>query len=78
MQIRCYQCHKPFALGKEAVHAALDEVTEGNLSHYNAQCPHCRRVNRVSRDELMRAAPDWSETKTEPETKPESQDTFSV
>jgi phage FluMu protein Com len=68
MQIRCYHCHKPFALGKDAVHAALDLLSEEKLSHYNAQCPHCRRVNRVSRDELQRAAPDWSEKKAEAET----------
>lgn len=60
MQIRCYNCHKPFALGKEAVHAALDTVTAEQLSHYNAVCPHCRRVNRVSHAELQRAAPDWN------------------
>jgi phage FluMu protein Com len=75
MQIRCYHCHKPFALGRETVHAALDLLTAEDLSHYNAQCPHCRRVNRVSKDELARAAPDWSESKAEPEaeqeTKPE-------
>jgi phage FluMu protein Com len=65
MQIRCYQCHKPFAIGKEAIHLALDELTDQNLGHYNVQCPHCRRVNRVSRDELLRAAPDWKAGKVE-------------
>jgi phage FluMu protein Com len=30
-----------------------------NLTHFDAPCPHCRRVNRVSRKELQRAAPDW-------------------
>jgi phage FluMu protein Com len=59
MQIRCYHCSKPFALNKEAIHAALDAVTAQDLSHFNAQCPHCRKVNRVSRQELLRAAPDW-------------------
>jgi phage FluMu protein Com len=59
MQIRCYHCHKPYALGKEAIHLALDDLADQNLGHYNAQCPHCRRVNRVSKDELLRAAPDW-------------------
>jgi phage FluMu protein Com len=63
MQIRCYHCHKPFAMGKEAVHLALDEMTSGDLSHYNAHCPHCGRVNRVSRQDLMRSAPDWSPEK---------------
>jgi len=65
MQIRCYQCHKPFALSKDAVHEALDTLTEQDLGHYNAQCPHCRRMNRVSRDELLRAAPDWKPATTE-------------
>ena len=59
MQIRCYACHIPFALNKEEVHAALDIITEGKLSHFNAHCPRCRKVNRVSRQQLLRAAPDW-------------------
>jgi phage FluMu protein Com len=60
MQVRCTHCHRPFALGKEAVHYALDVVEEEGLNHYNAQCPHCKRMNRLSKEELMRAAPDWS------------------
>ena len=63
MQIRCSHCHKPYAMNKEAVHAALNEMTEQGLNHYNAICPHCRRVNHVSRDELMRAAPGWGKEK---------------
>ena len=59
MQIRCHNCHRPFALIKEGVHAALEQVTEENLKHYDAQCPHCRRVNRISRKQLKRAAPTW-------------------
>ncbi len=59
MQIRCSHCHKPFAMSKDAVYAALNEMAEQDLSHYNVICPHCRRANRVSRDELHRAAPGW-------------------
>jgi phage FluMu protein Com len=59
MQIRCYNCHKPYAIGKQEAHAALDTMASQGLSHYDAPCPHCRRVNRVSRPELERAAPDW-------------------
>ena len=68
MQIRCYHCHRPFALGKEAVNAALDTMLISDQNHYNAFCPHCRRANRVSRDELMRAAPDWSAEKPQEES----------
>jgi len=60
MQIRCYHCHKPFALGRDAIHQALQEMTEGDMGHHNAYCPHCGRANRVSRQELLRAAPDWA------------------
>jgi hypothetical protein len=64
MQIRCTQCHKPFALSKEAVHSALDEIAAENYNHYNATCPHCSRSNRVPRKDLMRAAPDWKQENT--------------
>ncbi|MFM8320340.1 MAG: hypothetical protein ACKOC5_05420 [Chloroflexota bacterium] len=68
MQIRCTNCHKPFALSREAVHAALDQISSENFSHYNAGCPHCRRVNRISRQELQRAAPDWQAPSSERRT----------
>jgi phage FluMu protein Com len=68
MQIRCYHCQKPFALNKEMVHAALDLIADQKLSHYDAHCPHCRRVNRVSKTELIRAAPGYEPQKTETET----------
>jgi phage FluMu protein Com len=59
MQIRCTNCHKPFALSKDEIHLALDTLKEEGLSHYNAHCPHCRRANRISLEELQRSAPDW-------------------
>ncbi len=59
MQIRCYHCHKPFAISKDVVHAALDMTSAQGLNHYNAQCPHCRHANRLSVEELLHAAPDW-------------------
>ena len=62
MQIRCYHCHKPYALNKEAIHAALDHLAAEALGHYNAPCPHCRRMNRISRQELQRAAPEWEKS----------------
>jgi phage FluMu protein Com len=59
MQILCYHCHKPFGLNKEFIYAALEQIAAENLTHYDAPCPHCRRVNRVSSKELKRAAPNW-------------------
>jgi len=65
MQIRCSNCHRPFAISRDNIHAALDVVFEEDLQHYNVQCPHCRRTNRVSREELLRAAPNWEREKRE-------------
>ncbi|MBK5107092.1 MAG: hypothetical protein JJE12_03135 [Anaerolineales bacterium] len=59
MQIRCTNCHRPFAINRESVLAALDEIHKEDLAHYNAFCPHCRRANRISPKELKRSAPDW-------------------
>jgi RNase P subunit RPR2 len=70
MQIRCQHCHKPFAIGKAMVHSILDGMEVDNMSHYNATCPHCRKVSRISRSELQHSAPDWH--KTEETTQPKS------
>jgi phage FluMu protein Com len=70
MQIRCTNCHKPYALNKDQIYAILEQLEEEHLGHYNAPCPHCRRVNRVGRSELLRAAPEWSkQIQKEPEDK---------
>lgn len=68
MQIRCQQCHRPFAIGREEIHSALDLLFEEDLAHYNAQCPHCRKVNRISREELLRSAPDYKKEEAEEES----------
>ncbi len=59
MQIRCQQCHKPFAMGKDQIHAALDVIQENDYHHYDVYCPHCKKANHISKDELLRAAPEW-------------------
>ena len=62
MQTRCQTCHRPFALSKDVVHAALDNMAAQHMEHfYNVQCPHCHKLTRVPRTDLLRAAPDWKE-----------------
>ncbi|MCX8061031.1 MAG: CpXC domain-containing protein [Anaerolineales bacterium] len=65
MQIRCQHCQKPFALTKEALLNALEELEQQKLHHYNAICPHCGRTNRVSQKELKRAVPRIKATQLE-------------
>jgi hypothetical protein len=62
MQLRCQNCHRPFALGKDVIHAALDAMAAEHLEHYyNVPCPHCHKLTRVPRTDLQHAAPDWKE-----------------
>ena len=57
MQIRCYKCHMPISLGREAVKDAFEIVDVENLSHYDVRCPKCRTTNRIARKQLERAMP---------------------
>lgn len=59
MQIRCQNCHKPYGLNRETILQALDQLSEAGQGHYNAACPHCGRMNNISKQILLRAAPDW-------------------
>jgi DNA-directed RNA polymerase subunit RPC12/RpoP len=59
MQVRCTHCGIPFSFNQEAVHAALDQLKDQDQKHFDARCPNCRKVNRISQERLMRAAPDW-------------------
>jgi hypothetical protein len=40
---------------------ALQEVDAGNLSHYDAHCPKCRRATPIPRQKLEMAMPKWRE-----------------
>lgn len=61
MQLRCSYCQTMFALSHEEMLAALQYVTEEDLLYYDAHCPKCRRANRVERNKLQRAYPNWQE-----------------
>jgi len=57
MQVRCYKCHMPISLGREAVIDALEMVEKEDLSHFDVRCPKCRTTNRIARKQLERAMP---------------------
>jgi Zn finger protein HypA/HybF involved in hydrogenase expression len=67
MQIKCNQCGIPFTLSKEVIHSALDTLHAENLKHYDVRCPNCRKMNRISQQRLMRAAPDWGKESESPQ-----------
>jgi hypothetical protein len=65
MQVRCLSCQMPIALSQDVLYAALDQITDENLSHYDVRCPRCRKTNRVSADQIRKAAPGWQRERQE-------------
>jgi hypothetical protein len=57
MQLRCYSCGWSFAINKDEVAFALESLTASGGHHYDAHCPRCKHVNKVSLEQLRRAAP---------------------
>ena len=63
INIHCFSCHTPFSVKQEEIEAALTTVTQEGLKHYNAICPRCGKANKVSKKQLLRAAPKWEPPK---------------
>jgi len=65
MQVQCFKCQMPIALSQETIYAALDQIHDESLTHYDVRCPRCRKTNRISADQLKRAAPGWKREREE-------------
>jgi hypothetical protein len=61
-------------LRKDAILTALDTVNEKDLNHFNVHCPRCRKANRVAKQRLLRAAPDWVPLSEREDNKTEDED----
>jgi len=59
LNIRCAFCQTPYTLSHVIMLDALQEVDAQKLSHYDAQCPRCRRATRIPRQRLEMAMPNW-------------------
>jgi hypothetical protein len=68
MQLRCYRCGWSFSLKKEEVAFALEALSESEGQHYDAPCPRCRHKNRVSIEQLEKAAPATSQDEPQAES----------
>ena len=61
LQLRCTYCQTPFALRRDEALIALQEMEAGDLTHFDAHCPKCRRANQIPRNRLEHAYPGWQE-----------------
>ncbi len=67
MQIRCYRCNWSFSIKTEEIQFALEALEESGGNHYNVRCQRCRHINRVSLEQLRKAAPKPEEQQIKPE-----------
>ncbi len=51
----------PFTITKEVVHMALDKMAKKDWDRYDFTCPQCKKTNRVSKEQLLHAAPTWKD-----------------
>jgi len=57
MQTRCYRCGWSFTIKKDEITFALEALEESDGAHYDVRCPSCRHTNRISIEQLRKAAP---------------------
>lgn len=57
MQTRCYRCGWSFAIKQDEIVAALHNLESEGGVHYDVRCPRCRHINKLSIEQLRRAAP---------------------
>lgn len=69
MQIRCFRCGWSFAIKKEEILFALETLEQSGGVHYDVRCQRCRHANKLSLEQLRRAAP-----RTETSEKKEAQE----
>jgi len=68
MQLRCYSCQTPFTVSRNVVEQALNIMEEDDLVHFDMRCPKCKKANRVSKEQLHHAAPNWEYTPSDSES----------
>jgi len=59
MNLRCSFCQTPFTVGRVETLDALQHMDANNLTHYDAQCPRCRRSTPIVRKRLEMTMPNW-------------------
>ena len=70
MQTRCYRCGWSYAIKQDEIIAALQALEAGGGVHYDVRCPRCRHINKLSIEQLRRAAPRPGPEKASEEPEP--------
>ena len=68
IKTRCFRCGFAFTLTEQHIANALaaEGITD-KPSHYMAECPHCRRMNKVSLKAVRLPPPEATEEQPQPD-----------
>jgi hypothetical protein len=72
LNLRCFYCQTPFTVGRVELLAALQQMNDENMNHYDAHCPRCRRANSIARQRMEMAMPNWRQALEEQRASAES------
>ena len=57
MQLKCSFCTTMFNIGREESLLVAEKFHKGEIAHYDAHCPKCRRAEKVTKEQFFRANP---------------------
>ncbi len=57
MQLKCSFCNTMFNIGREESQLIAEKFHNGEIAHYDAHCPKCRRAYKLTREQFVRANP---------------------
>ncbi len=57
MNITCSYCRHSFTLSREYVAQAVAEAVEARQKYHAVECPNCRKMNKVSLNQMKRFVP---------------------
>lgn len=61
MNVRCNYCRQSFNLSRDFMVQAVAEAEEKNQKYYGVECFNCRKLVKVSLEQLKRALPPEAE-----------------
>lgn len=61
LKVTCFNCHWSWSMNAEGAQTALDSLEPGE-EYYAVECPRCRRVNKITIQQLKRSLPRTTST----------------
>ena len=51
--VTCFNCRRQFNVDEMAIAEQLTKLKEEGAKYYALECPHCRKINKISLSRLL-------------------------